>query len=75
MHSFYFYFVSFEEVELSIKLFFFFRAALIAYESLQAKVAIGAAVAGPCDSQSNARSEPCLQPTAQLAAKLDTLTH
>ena len=46
-----------------------FRAARMAYGSSQARGQIRAIAAGLCQSHSNARSEPCLQP--QLTATLD----
>ena len=50
-------------------IFLFLRAAP-AYGSSQAKGQIGAVASGLCHSQSNARSEPHLQPTLQLTATL-----
>ena len=52
-------------------LFLLFRAAPAAYGGSQAKGRIGAAAAGLRHSHSNARSEPCLQPTPQLTATPD----
>ena len=43
--------------------FWLFWAALVAYESSQARSQIGATAAGLHHSHSNARSEPCLRPT------------
>ena len=51
--------------------FFFFRAALAACGGSQARDQIGVVVAGLRHSHSNARSEPCLQGTPQLAATMD----
>ena len=48
-----------------------FRAKAAAYGSSQARVPIGAAVAGLRQSYSNARSEPHLWPTPQLMATPD----
>ena len=50
-------------------LFLLFRATPTAYGSSQARGLIGAA--GLHHSHSNARSEPCLQPTPQLMAMPD----
>ena len=55
--------------------FFFLTATLGAYESSQARGPIGAAAACLHHSFSNARSEPCLQPTPWFTAMLDPLTH
>ena len=57
--------------------FFFglFRAALTTYRSSQDRGQIRAAAAGHSHSHSDARSEPCLQPTPQLMAMRDPLTH
>ena len=52
-------------------LFFLLRAAPVAYASFQVRGRIGAAAAGLCHSQSNARSELCLQPTLQLTTVPD----
>ena len=46
--------------------FCLFRAEPTAYEGSQARSQIGAAATGLHHSHSNTRSEPCLQPTAQL---------
>ena len=43
----------------------------MAYGGSQAKGPVGAIAAGLCQSHSNARSEPRLQPTPQLTATLD----
>ena len=57
--------------------FFFFNffaiswAAPAAYGGYQARGRIGAVATGLCQSHSNARSEPRLQPTPQLTATLD----
>ena len=48
--------------------FFHFRAAPTAYGGSQARGLIQAVASGLCRSHSNARSEPCLQPTPQLTA-------
>ena len=48
--------------------FFFFRAAPMAYGSSQPRGQIGVVAAGLHHSHSNARSEPHLQPIAQLMA-------
>ena len=52
-----------------------FKAAPAAYGSSQARDQIGAVAAGLCHSYSNMGSEPQLQPTPQLTATLDPLTH
>ena len=52
-------------------LFLLFRAAHAAYGSSQARGRIGAIAADLHYSHSNAGSEPRLQPTPQLMAKLD----
>ena len=58
-------------------LFFFFlsfcrfRATIVAFRGSQARGLIGAVVASLCQGHSNARSEPCLQPTPQLMAMPD----
>ena len=46
----------------------FFRAMATAYKSIQARSPIGATAAGLHHSNSNAGSEPCLQPISQLTA-------
>ena len=51
--------------------FVFFRAAPATYGGSQARGPIGAVAAGLHQSQSNARSEPRLQPTPQLASMPD----
>ena len=53
----------------------YFRTELSAYGNSQARGPIGAAAASLCHSHSNARSEPRLPPTPQLAATPDPLTH
>ena len=53
----------------------FLWAAPVAYGGSQARGRIGAAAAGPRQSHSNTRSEPRLQPTPQLMAMPDPLTH
>ena len=55
--------------ELPIGLFLLLLPSLTAYGSFQARGRIGAATAG--HNHSNARSEPCLQPTQQLKAMPD----
>ena len=62
--------------------FFFFaffsafsRAPPTAYGGSQARGLMGAVAAGLHQNHSNAGSEPCLQPTPQLTAMLDPLTH
>ena len=50
---------------------FCFRFASATYGSCQAWGQIGAAAASLCHSHSNAKSEPCLQPTPQLTAMPD----
>ena len=53
------------KLELFFSFFFWlFRASFVAYEGSQARGPFEATAAG----HSNARSEPCLQPTAQLTA-------
>ena len=52
-------------------LFCLLGAALAAYGGSQARGLIGVVAAGLCQSHSNARSEPFLQPTPQLMATLD----
>ena len=49
-----------------------FRVAAQAYGSSQARGRVGATVADLPHSHSNAGSEPCLQPTPQLRATLET---
>ena len=49
----------------------FFRAAPVAYGGSQARGLIGAVAAGLCQSHSNARSKPRLQPTPQFTATSD----
>ena len=41
----------------------------MAYGGSQVRGAIGAPAGGQCHSHSNARSDPCLQPTPQLMAR------
>ena len=53
-------------------LFCHFRAALEAYGGSQARGWIRAIVAGLCHSHRNSRFEPCLRPTPQLMATLDS---
>ena len=53
---------------------FIFKAAPAAYGDSQARGQIGAAVASPCHSHSNARSKPPLQPTLKLGATPDPQT-
>ena len=48
--------------------FFYFKAAPAAHGGSQARGLIGVVAAGLHHSQSNARSEPHLQPTPQLMA-------
>ena len=61
---------------MSLKKFFFFfslfGAAPMAYGDSQARGPIGGVTAGLCHSHSNSRSEPCLRPTLQLTATLDS---
>ena len=52
--------------------FAFSRAAPMAYGGSQARGPIGAVAMGLHLSHSNARSEPCLQPTPQLMATPDS---
>ena len=52
-------------------LFFSFWAGPASYGSSQARGRIGATAADPHHSHSNAKSEPCLQPTLKLTATLD----
>ena len=54
---------------------FFLMALPVAYVSSQARSLIVAAAASLCHSHGNTRSEPHLQPTLQLAAMQDLLTH
>ena len=60
---------------LLLKNFFFvfclFGTTPAAYVGSQARDLIGAIAAGLCQSHSNARSEPCLQPTTQLTLMPD----
>ena len=56
-------------------LFAFSRAAPAAYGGSQARSLIGAVAAGLRQSHSNVGSEPRLQPTPQLTATTDPLTH
>ena len=51
--------------------FLSFRATPAACGGSQARGRSGAVVTGLCQSHSNARSEPCLQPTPQLTAMSD----
>ena len=51
--------------------FVFFRAAMVAYRSSQARGRTGATAAGLRHSHSNTRSELHLRPTPQLMAALD----
>ena len=55
--------------------FVFSRAAATAYGGSQARGLIGAVAAGLSQSHSNAGSKQHLQPTPQLMATLDPLTH
>ena len=55
--------------------FVLFRAAPEAYGGSQARGQIGAAAVGLHHSHSDARSKPHLQPTPQLTARPDPLTH
>ena len=59
--------------DLVVSFFFFllFRAAPTACGGQQARGPLGATAAGLRHSHSNARSELCLQPTAQLTSMLD----
>ena len=52
-------------------IFCFFRGIPVAYGGAQARGRIGATAAGLHHSHSNARSEPCVQPTPELMAMLD----
>ena len=54
---------------------YLFRTIPMAYGGSQARGRIRAAGAGLHHSHSNARSEPHLQPTLHLAARLDPLIH
>ena len=54
-----------------IYLFAFSRAASSAYGGSQARGLIGAGATGPCQSHSNAGSEPHLRSTPQLTATPD----
>ena len=56
-------------------IFFLFRATCAAHGSSQTRGRMGAVAAGLHHSQSNARSKLHLQPTLQLAATSDPLTH
>ena len=64
-------------IDTSLAIFFFFvffafsRAAPVAYGGSQARGLIGAVAAGLCQSHSNARSKPRLQPTPQFTATSD----
>ena len=51
--------------------FAFSRAALMAHGNSQARGLIGAVATGLCQSHSNARTKPSLQPIPQLMAMLD----
>ena len=55
---------------LSFCLFVFSKAASTAYGGSQARGLIRAVAVSLCQSHSNSRSEPCLQPTPQLTATL-----
>ena len=50
---------------------FFFRSPLVAYRRSPARSWIRVAAASLHHSHSNTRSQPCLQPTPQLAATPD----
>ena len=64
------------EFNLFIYLFFgLFRAVSEAYESSKGRGQNGAVAAGYSHIHSNARSEPHVQPTLQLMAMPDPLTH
>ena len=63
-----------EPAFLSFLFFFFFRTTPSAYGGSQARGRIGATAAGLHHSHSNARPEPCLQPTPQLVAMLNPLS-
>ena len=67
-----FFFLIFNFIYLFIFVFCLFRAIPTAYGGSQARGLIGAVALGLCQSHSNARSEPCLQPTPQLTATLDS---
>ena len=54
--------------------FLLFRAAPAEYGSSQARGPIGAVATGLCQSRSNTRSEPCLQPTQFTATPDPYLT-
>ena len=54
-----------------ILFYLLFRATPAAYGSFQARGRIRSPAAGLPTAHSNTRSEPCLQPTAQLMATLD----
>ena len=60
---------------LYIFLYFFLKAAPVAYGNSQARGLIGAVPAGHDHSHSNVGSKPHLQPTPQLTATPDPLTH
>ena len=62
-------------VSYTVFFFLLFRSTPMAYGSLQARGQIGAIAAGLHYSHSHAGSEPSLQPTSQLTATLDPLTH
>ena len=51
--------------------FYLFRVAPAACGGSQARGLIGAVTTSLCQSHSNARPKPCLQPTPQLTAMLD----
>ena len=58
-------------IVLFFNLFAISRAATTAYGGFQARGLIGAVATGVSQSHSNVGSEPCLQPTPQLAATPD----
>ena len=55
----------------NVEIFFLFMAAPVTCGGSQGKGRIRAIATGPCHSDSNARSEMCLQSTPQLMAMLD----
>ena len=61
----------FVDIILFIYLFCLFRATSVAYGISQARGQIGAVAVGLRQSHNNARSEPYLQPTPQLMARIN----
>ena len=71
LQSFFFFFFPFFSFFFFFFVFCLLRAAPAAYGTSQARGPIRAVAPGLCQSHSNARSEPCLQPTPQLTSTPD----